>query len=83
MDSKNRKMAFEVVTANNSGRMCDDHPDRPAVLLCENMGYAYCEECRDTTEMRVGCGYCPNVGHCEIQAYYNELKTTQPPSFEV
>ncbi len=55
-------------------RVCDEHPERPAVLICINMGYAHCEECRDTTELRTGCGYCPDTGNCEIQAYYNKLE---------
>lgn len=74
MDTKNENIEIQITKVNNEGRMCDDHPDRPAVIFCENMGDAYCEECRDTSEMRTGCGYCPNVGKCEIQAYYNALE---------
>jgi len=67
---------IEVLKANNSEMMCTDHPDQPAVLVCENMGFAYCAECRDNNEMRTGCSYCPNVGKCEIQAYYNEQESS-------
>ncbi len=74
MDSKNKNFKFKIIKVNHSGRMCDDHPDRQAVIFCENMGYAFCRECRDTTELRRGCGYCPDVGKCEIQAYYNKLE---------
>lgn len=60
---------------NKNEVTCDNHPDRKAVIRCKNMGYAYCRECRTIVEMRTGgCGYCPNVGHCAIQAYYNKLE---------
>ena len=62
---------------SREGRRCDEHPDRPAVLICLNLGLAYCDECRVASDLRISCGYCPETGHCEIQPYYNELENSQ------
>ncbi|HIC84708.1 MAG TPA: hypothetical protein EYP06_00210 [Desulfobacterales bacterium] len=46
---------------------CRYHPERDAIIRCEKMEVAYCEECLDNCEACTDpCGYCKFRTQCII-----------------
>jgi len=56
-----------------AGDTCRNHPDRPAVALCQKYGHGYCEECLETDPH---CSdpdiYCKFREQCVVHFQYKE-----------